>query len=79
MSCGYDDIPVRVSKLSKYPLAPLLSNVINECLCDGVFPDNLKIAEVVPTFKSGDSEIPTNYRPISLLTYFSKCLKRGFM
>jgi len=28
------------------------------------FPDNLKIAKVVPIFKLGDSEIPTNYRAI---------------
>jgi len=62
--------------LSKYLLAPLLSNVINESICDGVFPNNLKLAKVVPIFKSGDSEIPTNYLPISVLTYFSKFLKR---
>ena len=77
-SCGHDDIPVRTLKLSKYLLAPLQSNVINESICDGVFPENLKIAKVVPIFKSGDSEIPTNYRPISVLTYntFQTFLKR---
>jgi len=63
-------------KLSKYLLAPLLSNVINENICDGVFPNNLKIAKVVPIFKSGDSEIPTNYRPISVLTYVSKIFEK---
>ena len=68
-SCGHDDIPVHTLKLSKYLLAPLLSNVINESICNGVFPDNIKIAKVVPLFKSGDSENPTNYRPISVLTY----------
>ena len=75
-SCGNDDIPVRTLKLSKYLLAPLLSNVINESICDGVFPNNLKIAKVVAIFKSGDSEIPTNYRPISVLTYFSKIFEK---
>jgi len=75
-SCGHDDIPVRTSKLSKYLLAPLLSNVINGSICDGVFPNNLKIAKVVPLFKSGDSEIPTNYRPISVLTYFSNIFEK---
>jgi len=69
-SCGHDVIPVRTLKLSKYFLAPLLSNVINESISDGVFPNTLKIAKVIPLFKSGDSEIPTNYRPISVLTYF---------
>jgi len=63
-------------KLSKYLLAPLLSNVINENICDGVFPNTLKIAKVVPIFKSGDSEIPTNCRPISVLTYFSKIYEK---
>jgi len=63
-------------KLSKYLLAPLLSNVISESVLDGVFPNNLKIAKVVPIFKSGDSEIPTNCRPISVLTYFSKIFEK---
>ena len=75
-SCGHDDIPVRTLKLSKYLLAPLLSNVINESICEGVFPNNLKIAKVVPIFKSGNSEIPTNYRPISVLTYLSKIFEK---
>jgi len=75
-SCGHDDIPVRALKLSKYVLAPLLSNVKNECICDGVFPDNLKIAKVVPIFKLGDSDIPTIHRPISVLTYLSKIFEK---
>jgi len=75
-SCGHDDIPVRTLKLSKCLLAPLTSNVINKSICDGVFPDNLKIAKVAPIFKSGDSEIPTNCRPISVLTYFSKIFEK---
>jgi len=67
---------VRTLKSSKYLLAPLLSNVINESIRDGVFPDNLKIAKVVPIFKSGESEIPSNYRLISVLAYFSKIFEK---
>jgi len=55
-SCGDDDIPVRALKFSKPLLAPLLSNALKECICDDVVPDNLKIAKVVPIFKSGDSK-----------------------
>jgi len=33
--------------------------------------------KVVLIFKSGDSDIPTNYRPISVLTYFSKIFENG--
>ena len=75
-SCGQDDIPVRTLKLSKYLLAPLLSNVINESICDGVFPNNLKITKVVPIFKSGVVEILTSCRPISVLTFFSKIFEK---
>ena len=49
-TCGHDDIPVRLLKLSKYLLAQLLSNATNESVCDGVFPNNLKIAKVVLIF-----------------------------
>jgi len=75
-SCEHDDIPVRALNLSKYLLTPLLSNAVNESICDGVLPDNLKIAKVVPIFKSGDSEIRTKYRPISVLTYFSNIFEK---
>jgi len=56
-------------KLSKYLLAPLLSNVINECTYDGAFSYNLATADVVHIFKLGDSKIITTYRPILVPTY----------
>jgi len=49
---------------------------MNESICDGVFPDNLKIAKVAPIFKSGDNEILINYRTISVLTSFSKIFEK---
>ena len=36
----------------------------------------MKIARIIPIFKSGDSSDPKNYRPISLLPSFSKILKQ---
>ena len=44
--------------------------MINESLKSGVFFSELKLARVVPIFKSGDPSLLTNYRPISVLSFF---------
>ena len=54
---------------------PLL-HLISKSLETGVIPNQLKIAKVVPIFKSGDKLSPDNYRPISLLPNFSKILEK---
>ena len=41
-----------------------------------MFPDKLKIAKVVPVFKSEDKTLLNNYRPISILPVFSKIFER---
>ena len=53
-----------------------LTVIINQCLKIGIFPNQLKIAKVVPIFKSGDDTLFTNYRPISLLPSTSKVVER---
>ena len=42
----------------------------------GIVPTQLKIAKVIPIFKCGNPELFQNYRPISILPYFSKVLER---
>ena len=42
----------------------------------GVFPEKLKLAQVIPLFKKGDSFLCTNYRPISLLSCFHKLFEK---
>ena len=54
---------------------PLL-HVCNMSLLGGIFPSELKIAKVVPIFKSGDIMKFTNYRPVSVLPGPSKVLER---
>ena len=53
-----------------------LTYLVNMSIKQGIFPDELKIAKVFPIFKSNDEQYITNYRPISLLNYFSKIFEK---
>ena len=45
-------------------------------MLSGIFPDLMKLAEVVPLYKGKSRENETNYRPISLLTTMSKVVEK---
>ena len=75
-STGQDNIPIKLIKLCKTELAPILSHINNQSLSDGIFPDPLKIAKVVPIYKNGDIKCVSNYRPISILPSFSKITEK---
>ena len=53
-----------------------LTHIINLSIRSGIVPDRMKIARVIPIFKSGDSSLLTNYRPVSVLPVFSKLLEK---
>ena len=64
-----------IIKSSCEVVSPILMKLFNQCMEEGIFPDMLKIACIIPLYKSGDKNEPTNYRPISLLSSFSKLLE----
>ena len=66
-----------VKKLIPHLVIPL-KHIFNISLQTGVFPDGMKIAPVIPLFKNGNANDFTNYRPISLLSQFSKILEKIF-
>ena len=51
----------------KYEVSEPLSSLINLSLSKGIFPEKLKIASVIPIYKSGSRVLVHNYRPISNL------------
>ena len=51
-------------------------HIFNLSFESGVFPGAMKIAKVIPLFKGGDAEDFSNYRPVSLLSQFSKILEK---
>jgi len=44
-------------------------------LSNGQVPNKMKINQVIPMFKKGESDLTLNYRPISLLSVFDKLLE----
>ena len=73
-SSGWDEISARVVKSTHISFIKPLTHIMNISFITGVFPTELKIARVIPIFKSGDSSIFSNYRPVSVLPLFSKIL-----
>ena len=74
---GADEIPPGVIKDSASTLAKPISFLINLSLNTSSVPRDWKIAKITPLFKGGDSNEETNYRPISVLSVFSKVLERA--
>ena len=75
-STGPYGIPIFILKLLKPLLSVWLSKLINLCYTTGVFPDLLKTAKIIPLHKKESKLDFTNYRPISLLSVFSKIYEK---
>ena len=75
-SPGYDDIGFNVVKKCFSSLCEPLRYLFNLSIEKGIFPDDLKIAKVTPIYKADDKSDLSNYRPISVLSCFSKILER---
>ena len=69
---GYDNIPMAVVRHSMGIISRPLTHIINLCISHGMVPEEMKIARVIPLFKSGDQEAFTNYRPVSILPCFHR-------
>lgn len=57
-------------------VAPSLAVIFNNCIDKGLFPNLMKYSKVVPIFKKGDKDNPSDYRPVSILPAFSKIFEK---
>ena len=73
---GRDSVPTELIVANKDIISVTLSDLFNQCMTNGVFPDSYKIGRIVPILKKGDPKIVSNYRPISILPVFSKILEK---
>ena len=75
-SSGHDGIHANILKKSYHLYIEPFVHVLNLSISQGFFPNIMKIAKVIPLYKSGDSMKISNYRPVSILPLFSKVLER---
>ena len=72
-----NSIPMRILKSLSPLISPPLSQIINESFQSGIFPDKMKFAKEILLFKKGCPLTAPNYRPISLLSVFSKITEKS--
>jgi hypothetical protein len=75
-SPGYDDVCAKYVKNVSHYLLGVLQYVFQLSLSQGIFPSELKTAKVIPLYKCNDASMISNYRPVSILSIFSKLLER---
>ena len=75
-SPGYDGINIKIIKTVAKEISEPLSHIFNLTFLNGTIPDPLKIALVTPIFKDNEANKFENYRPISVITCFSKILEK---
>ena len=72
------DIPAKILKDSLSVYTKVLTTIINNCLKDGLFPNELKLVDVSSVFKKDDDLNKENYRPAIILSHMSKVFERIF-
>ena len=71
-----DSIPAKIIKDLKNIISPYIVQYFNLSIRKGIFPSKLKLADVSPIFKKNDRHCKENYRPVSVLSWFSKIFER---
>ena len=73
---GFDNISMGTIKQCINCIISPLTSIFNLSITTGALPDKMKIARVIPLYKSGAHNVFTNYRLVSILPAFSKILEK---
>ena len=71
---GPHKIGHKMLRISPEKIAKPLLKIFNKSLQQSKYPSNWKSAHVIAIFKKGDTSLPSNYRPISLISCIGKLI-----
>ena len=69
-------ISIRMLKICDKSICKPLELIFQSCIKHGKFPNERKMANVVPVHKKSDKQILKNYRSVSLLPIYGKVFER---
>ena len=75
-NCDINNIPTRIYKTISTLVSPILAHLFNLSIENGIFPDCLKTARIIPIYKKDDVKDISNYRPIATLPIESKIFEK---
>ena len=76
-SSGPYSVPVTILKIIRDYASEPSAFLFNDSFTSGNFTNKLKLARITPTFKKGSRFEKDNYRPISVLSNFSKIIQKA--
>ena len=63
-------------KYTCHEISPLIAQLINVCISQGYFSDELKTGCITPIYENGNKNTDSNYRSVCSLSPFNKIIEK---